>query len=174
MKLRIALFASLLLLITLNAQPIIGTTLGHYSKPGAPIDIKYISNSVEKNETADINITLIPSVRSGTMSVILTFDKNLIQHSSVEKNLKFEITPQKKSYPINLKVSSTTDGLYYIRLLTKIEKGVGSKMRAFAVPVTIGKVKKANKNTQFMMKSYNGENISVSRAVETIRSENSR
>ena len=169
MKLRTLLVTLMLLLIGLQAQPIKGTTLGHYSKPGAPIDIKYITNSVDKNVTSDINITLLPTVRSGTMSVLLTLDDNLTQLSSVEKEIEFQITPSQREYHINLQVSSLSDGLYYIRLLTKIEKGVGSKMRAFAIPVTIGSGRVTTINSKIMMKSHSGENISVSRAVETIR-----
>jgi len=169
MKLRTLLITPLLLFIGLNAQPVTGTTLGHYSKPGAPIDIKYTTNSVDKNETSDVNITLIPTVRSGTMSILLTLDDKLTPRSPIEKEIKFEITSTQRTYPLNLQVSSLEDGLYYIRLLTKIDKGVGSKMRAFAVPVTIGKGRKPNFNATLMMKSHSGENISVSRAVETIR-----
>jgi len=168
MKLRI-LLAPLLLIIGLNAQPITGTTIGHYSKPGAPIDMNFTTQSVDTNMTSDVNITLFPTVRSGTMSVLITFDKELTQLSSIEKELKFNITSDQRAYPINLQVSSLTDGLYYIRLLTKIDKGMGSKMRAFAVPIVIGKGKKRDINQNVMMKSHNGENISVSRAVETIR-----
>ena len=175
MKLKMLLLTPLLLLIGLNAQPVTRTTLGHYSKPGAPVDIKYItSDDVKKNETTDVNITLIPTVRSGTMSVLLTLDDKLSQRSSVEKNLTFNITSIQRKYPINLQVSSKEDGLYYIRLLIKIDKGLGSKMRAFAVPVTIGKGKKVTTRSTIMMKGNNGENISVSRAVETIRVEKTK
>ena len=168
MKLKSVLLTPLLIIIGLNAQPITGTTLGHYSKPGAPIDMKYVTNNVDKNETSDINITLIPTVRNGTMVVQVTLDDELHQITSIGKELKFEITPSKRTYSFNMKVSSQKDGLYYIRLLTRIDKGMGSKMRAFAVPVIIGKGKKL-KIRPIMMKPNNGENISVSRAVETIR-----
>jgi hypothetical protein len=169
MKLLILILTPLLLLIELHAQPITGTSLGHYSKPGAPIDIKYTVTRVETNETADVNITLIPTVYGGVMNVLLTIDDKLKQLSSVEKEIKFEITQSKRAYPINLQVSSEEDGLYYIRLLTKIEKGRGSKMRAFAIPVSIGKGKQSNFNTIIIRKPDNLENISVSRAIETIR-----
>ena len=169
MKLRRLLIAQILIIIGLNAQTITGTTIGHYSKPGAPIDIRYTTNSVDKNVTSDINITLLPTVRSGTMSVLLTFDKELNQVSTVAKEIRFQVTSAKREYPINLQVSSVTDGLYYIRLLTKIDNGVGSKMRAFAVPITVGQGRARKREQGLMMKSHSGENISVSRAVETIR-----
>ena len=174
MKLRTLLITPLLLFIGLNAQPSSWNSLGHYSKPGAPIDMKYVTNGVDKNETADVNITLIPTVRSGIISVILTLDDKLTSLSPIEKELKFQIVAGQREYPIRLKVSSQEDGLYYIRLLTKIDKGRGSKMRAFAVPVTIGKGRKSNFNGNIMMKAHNGEHISVSRAVETIRVEKTK
>jgi len=168
MKLKALLLTPLLLLIGLNAEVMTGTTKGHYSKPGAPIDMAYVTNSVDKNETADINITLTTTVRRGTMHVLLTLDKNLTEVSPVEKEITFEITPEQKEYNLNLKLSSLEDGLYYVRLLTKIDKGVGSKLRAFAVPVTIGKGRVRKKGV-VMMKAMNGENITVSKAIETIK-----
>ena len=169
MKLTTLVLTPFLILVGLNAEPITGTTLGHYSKPGAPIDMSYTSNRVDKNEVTDINITLTTTVRTGNMNVLVNFEDDLKQESNVPKELNFEITPDKKKYFINLKVSSSKDGLYYIRLLTKIDKGSGSKMRAFAVPVFVGdEPKKKNSNTM-IMKASNGENISVSKAVETIQ-----
>lgn len=144
-----------------------GTTIGHDAKPGAPIDMTYHSLAVDNNATSDINITLTTTAQTGTMSVMLTFDENLTQISNVEQNLSFEITPNQKEYPINLQATAVKDGLYYIRLLTKIDKGVGSQLRAFAVPVYIGNPVQT-KSTK-IMKSMNGENISVSKAIETIK-----
>jgi hypothetical protein len=167
MKLTPLILTPFLILIGLNAQPVTGTTLGHYSKPGAPIDMSYISNHVNKNETTDINITLTTTVRTGNMNVLLNFENELKQESNIPKEINFKITPNKKKYFINLKISSSKDGLYYIRLLTKIDKGLGSKMRAFAVPIFIGE-KPKRKNSTIIMKASSGENISISQAVETI------
>jgi hypothetical protein len=169
MKLKTAIITPLLIIMGLNADSITGTTVGHYSKPGAPINISYDSQHVQINETADINISLSTTVRSGTMSVSLTLDDKLTLESDTKSEITFQVTPEQKIYPIQLKVSAKEDGLYYIRLLTKIDKGQGSKLRAFAVPVTIGegRVKKVQSNV--MMKSLSGERISVSKAVETIQ-----
>jgi len=170
MKVKTLLLTPLFILMGLNAQPLTGTTLGHYSKPGAPINMTYISDPVNKNETTDVNITLTTTVRSGTMNILLNLDPNLTEKSNIGKEVSFEITPNTKQYFINLKVSSASDGLFYIRLLSKIDKGAGSKMRAFAVPVLVGenpkKVKSINLST---MKPDNGEHLSISKAVETIR-----
>jgi len=169
MKLKALLLTPLLILIGLNAESITGTTIGHYSKPGAPIDMTYhTSDSITKNETTDVNITLTTTVRSGTMNVLLNLDEHLTEKSNIGKELNLELTPNTKEYVINLKVSSSADGLFYIRLLTKIEKGEGSKMRAFAVPVFVGEIPKKS-HTRTLMKPDTGENISISKAVETIR-----
>ena len=170
MKLKTLVLTPLLILIGLHAESMTGTTIGHYSKPGAPIDMTYLSNSTDDNKSNrvyDVNITLTSTVRYGTMNVKLTLDDNLTPTSPIEKELSFEISPEQKEYPINLQVSAPEDGLYYIRLLTKIDKGVGSKLRAFAVPVQVGERKKLNRNS-VMMKSNAGENISISKAVETV------
>jgi hypothetical protein len=144
-----------------------GTTIGHYQKPGAPIDMSYDSTKVNAGEVADINITLTTTATNGTMSVSMAFDEALKQESNVEENLTFEITSEEKSFPINLRTSSTEDGLHYIRLLTKVDKGTDSKLRAFAVPVYVGDPKPKAKSAN-IMKAMSGENISISKAVETI------
>ncbi len=173
------LLAPLLIVMGLNAKPTettevqdtnikTGTTIGHYQKPGAPIDMSYKSSAVKANETADINITLSTTVQTGTMSVTITFDDALKQESSVEQNVTFEVTAEQKTYPINLQASAAEDGLYYIRLLTKIDKLEGSKLRAFAVPVYIGENPKPKSKSANIMKAVGGENLSVSKAIETI------
>ena len=170
MKLKTLVLTPLLILIGLHAESMTGTTIGHYSKPGAPIDMTYLSKSTDDNKSTriyDVNITLTSTVRYGTMKVKLRLDNNLTALSPMEKELTFEITPEQKKYPINLQVSAPEDGLYYIRLLTKIDKGVGSKLRAFAVPVQVGERKRLNRNA-VMMKSNSGENISISKAIETV------
>jgi len=170
MKLKTLVFTPLLVLMGLHADSMSGTTIGHYAKPGAPIDMTYLTKSTDNNKSSklyDVNITLTTTVRYGTMRVKLTFNDKLIPTSSIEKELAFEITPEQKKYPINLQVSAKEEGLFYIRLLTKIDKGRGSKLRAFAVPVQVGEKKRLNRNS-VMMKSHSGERISISKAVETI------
>ena len=170
MKLKTLIITPLFILVGLHAESMSGTTIGHYSKPGAPIDMTYLSKSTDNNKSSklyDINITLTTTVRYGTMKVKMRFDDALKPLSSIEKELSFEITPEQKKYPINLQVSAKEEGLHYIRLLTKIDKGRGSKLRAFAVPVQVGEKKRLKRNS-VMMKSHSGERISVSKAVETI------
>jgi len=179
MKTTKLLLAPLLIVMGLQAKPAeetkvensnikTGTTIGHYQKPGAPIDMTYKSVTVNAGEISDINITLSTTIKSGTMSVSMTFDDALKKENSVEENLTFEITPEQKSYPINLQVSSAKDGLYYIRLLTQIDKLQGSKLRAFAVPIYVGANPQPKNKGLHIMKAVSGENLSVSKAVETI------
>lgn len=84
----------------LNAESLTGTTIGHYAKPGAPIDMSYISKSYDNNKSSrvyDVNITLITTVRQGTMSVKINVDDKLTPISSVEKELTFELDHKKKN-----------------------------------------------------------------------------
>ena len=170
------LLAPLLIVMGLNAKPLevqnvnvkTGTTLGHYQKPGAPIDMSYKSTTVNANETADINISLSTSVKAGSMSVTITLDDELKEEESISNEITFELSPDQKTYAINLRVSAKKDGLYYIRLLTKIDKASGSKLRAFAVPVYVGENPHPKNKGLNIMKARSGENLSVSKAVETI------
>jgi len=156
-----------------NSKVRTGTTIGHYAKPGAPIDMTYVTSTVDKNETVDINITLTTTARMGSMDVAISFDDKLSQKNSVKPNLTFEIVSGQKEYTINLQAASLEDGLYYIRLLTKINKGTqeGVRLRSFAIPVIVGEgAKPKTRNTDgLMLKARSGENLSVSKAVETIR-----
>ena len=152
-----------------NKTIIEGTTVGKYSKPGAPIDMSYKTTKVDTNETADVNITLTTTVQSGTVLVSLNLDDNLTLVNDVDTNQSFEITPDNKSFNIDMKVRSEYDGLYYIRLLCKVEKGLHPKLRSFAVPVVVGdNPKPKTKAGISFLKAKSGENISVSKAVETI------
>ena len=178
------LLAPLLIVMGLNAKPTettqvqktdietsnvkTGTTIGHYQKPGAPIDMTYKSTTVNAGEPSDINISLSTTVKSGSMSVTITLDDELKEEDSVSKEITFELSPEQKSYPINLRVSAEKDGLYYIRLLTKIDKIQSSKLRAFAVPVYVGANPQPKSKGLHIMKAKSGENLSVSKAVETI------
>ena len=146
-----------------------GTTLGKYSKPGAPIDMSYRTTRVDINESADVNITLTTTAQSGKVLVSMNIDNNLTLVNSVDTNQSFDIAPDSKSFNINMKVRSKHEGLYYIRLLTKVETGLHPKLRSFAVPVMIGENPRPKTRAGVtFLKAKSGENISVSKAVETI------
>ncbi len=147
-----------------------GTTLGHYSKPGAPIDMSYKTKKVDINESADVNITLNTTAQNGKLMVSMNLDDNLILLNNVDKNQSFEIQPDTKTFSMNLKVSSKKEGLFYIRLLTKVQNAYASKLRSFAVPVYVGNyLKSKTRSNLTVSKVRSGENISVSKAVEHIK-----
>ena len=147
-----------------------GTTIGKYAKPGAPIDMSYKTTKVDTKETADVNITLSTTATNGHLMVELSYDDKLTMENDVDQNQSFDVTKEAQTFFINTKVSSSENGLYYIRLLTKIDKGYGLKLRSFAVPVYIGDDPKPKlKGNIKLLKASGGENISVSRAVETIK-----
>ena len=171
MKKLTLILTPLLFSLGLNAKDIsANSTVHQYAKPGAPIDMHYIPQKVDINETADVNITLTSGINRGTISVLITLDENLDSQIAFDNNISYEIMPDQKDFIINLKVKSAKEGLYYIRLLTKVDKGYGTKLRSFAAPVYVGKnigIKKKSMNLQ--MKALGlGENISVSKALETI------
>ena len=98
------------------------------------------------------------------MKVIIKIDNRLNATQKIDKIISFTLDKSQNEYPLKMNVSADTDGVYYIRLLVKID-GKGS--RAFAVPIYIGegRVKKSEVSIE---KTATGENISVSKAVESV------
>ena len=150
-------------------EPILvkGTSIGEYSKPGAPVDIRYTSEHVEVDEVSRVDIVLLSSPTTGTMKVKIKLDKELNEISTTEKYLSFDLSEGKKEYPIDLQVSADEDGLYYIKLHVVIK---GKGMRAFAVPVYFGEGQLKTQKAA-VEKTQKGEKISVSAAEETITKE---
>jgi hypothetical protein len=144
-----------------------GTSIGEYSKPGAPVEIRYTSEHVEVGEVSKVNIVLLSSATTGTMKVKVKLDKQLNEISNIEKQLSFDLDTNSKEYPIHLDVSADEDGLYYIKLHVVIK---GKGMRAFAVPVYFGEGQLKTQKAA-VEKTQTGENISVSAAEETITEE---
>ncbi|CAA6808289.1 MAG: Unknown protein [uncultured Sulfurovum sp.] len=172
LKVIILLLSPLLFTLGLNAQnSVSGSTFHQYSKPGAPVDMSFETEEVGVDEVSDVNISLSTSSMKGTLSVLITVDKDLESLKEFDKDISFEIKPTQQNFLIDLQVKAKKEGLYYIRLLTKIDKGYGPKLRSFAVPVYVGKSSNVlNENLNTRMKALgSGENISVSKAVETIK-----
>jgi len=171
MKIITLIFIPLLLTLGLNAKEIsTNSTQRQYSKPGAPIDMRYTSDKVDINKVSDVNITLTANIRKGMVSVLINLDKNLKSLNNFDNNLTFEVLPNQQDFLIHLQVKAKQQGLYYVRLLTKVNQGYGVKLRSFAVPVYVGKnaeIKSPEISPQMKALS-SGENISVSKAVETI------
>jgi len=169
------LSVAFLIVVGLNASSKIeniqsGSTIREYSKPGAPVDMEFNTTHVDINATSDVNLTLITTVRKGNFNVLITLDDNLTTVNELDQNLSFVITPERQKFLINFQVKSEKQGLFYIRLLTQVDQGHGLKLRSFAVPVYIGKKPKTLVRSSPQMKALaNGENISISKAIETIR-----
>ncbi len=151
-----------------NNRTVKGTTIGKYQKPGAPIDITYRSTRVKLNEPSDINISFSTPLKSGEMDVDINIDKDLKVIGEAYNKITYSLSPNQKEYNLNLRVSSSKNGLYYIRLLTKVNGVNGIKTRAFAVPVYIGNGKLQKKSHQLVMKALGGENLSISKAEESV------
>ena len=101
---------------TINNKIVKGTTVGHYQKPGAPIDINYSSTRVGLNEISDVNISIISSVKSGDMEVNIDIDKNLKVEGENYNKITFSLDPNEKEYNINLKLLSSKELFFYERL----------------------------------------------------------
>jgi len=144
-----------------------GTSVGEYKKPGAPVDISYISEHVDSGESSRVAIVLLTRITSGTMKVKVKLGKGLEEISNVDKQLTFELGTDTIEYPLNMEVSADEDGLYYVKLRVAIK---GKGMRAFAVPVYFGEGKLKTENV-ILEKNQEGETISVSAAEETITKE---
>jgi|GEM_PF-1508225 len=153
-----------------NSSVIRSTTIGHYQKPGAPVDITYATKKAKVNEVADVNVTFTTSLKSGDMDIELSLDKELNPVGENFNKIVFQISPDQKEYKLNFKVTSSKNGLFYIRFLVKIKNIAkkASNMRAFAVPVYIGNGRLNKRSNQKIMRALSGENLSISKAVETI------
>ncbi|CAA6823266.1 MAG: Unknown protein [uncultured Sulfurovum sp.] len=161
----------LLFMLGLNAKEISShSTFHQYAKPGAPVDMRYTSQKVDVNEISDVKITLFTSIPTGKISTLIDLDKNLNSLKIFDDNVSFQVMPNQQTFVINLQVRSQKEGLYYIRLLTKVDQGYGVKLRSFAIPIYVGKEPEIiNKNINMRMKALSsGENISISKAIETI------
>jgi len=141
-----------------------GTTVGKYAKPGAPVDIRYTSEHVDVGDVSNVDIVFTSSATQGTMKVNIKVDKNLNEHTGINKHLTFDLDTARKDHPVHLEVSADDDGLYYVRVMVSIK---GKGMRAFAVPVYVGNGKVTKQNVT-IEKTKRGENISVSKAKETV------
>ena len=142
-----------------------GTSIGKYAKPGAPVQITYVTEHKDVGVVGKVDIVLTTQVSEGKMKVVVKTDKGLDEVTGLEKPLFFDLSnSDTKEYPLHIEVSSAEDGLYYVKLLVSIK---GQGMRAFAVPVYVGDgVSKAEKAP--VEKTTSGETISVSPAQESI------
>lgn len=141
-----------------------GSSIGQYAKPGAPVEIRYTSEHIDVGDVSNVDIVLTSSAKTGTMKVKVKIDKGLNEITNTDKQLSFDLDKGEKEYPLHLEVSAHKDGLYYVRVMVTIkDKG----MRAFAVPVYVGKGT-LTKNKTNVEKTKSGENMILFKAEETI------
>jgi len=168
------LFPFLLLSLTLYSMtnkvknpsnPLVkGSSIGHYAKSGALVDITYTTTPIEKDEVSEVNIILTSNEKRGKMSVTLTLDKNLEEIGSILKEYDFLMDASHQEYHLNFSLLGKKEGLFYVRLFVELN----SKMRAFAVPIYVGDFNQLKSTQKSLRKGNNGMNISVSHAIETV------
>lgn len=183
---RIYLIVGLILTFGIEVMANEGTTKGFYAKPGAPVDLTYCSepienaqscsanpsNKIANTKSGDVNITLETTIESGKMSVDIEFDKNITNLSNTPSKLLFDVTKDKKRFPINIKIDGKVDGLYYIRFFITIQEDLEKRVRSLAVPVYIGDYNASRQKEAYpapmMLKSSNKqiENVTVFKAKE--------
>lgn len=141
-----------------------GNSAGEFSKRGLAVEMSYKSEHVETGDLSNVNVILSTQLKTGILKVNLrALDKTLVGLEN--ENLEFELSASKRSFPLDLQLSSLTSGIHYLNLTVSIE-GEGS--RVFAVPINIGTI--SNKiEKQTLETSDTGINISVSSAKEEIK-----
>lgn len=162
----VLLTASSLVLVSskiTKSERIHGTTLGHYKKPGAPVDIDYTTERIRPGGESHVDITLLTPEKDGTMQVKIRLDRALTPAGDFDRVRRFKLDGSKK-YPLSFDVIGERNGVYYIRLLVSM----GSKgFRAFAIPLHVGNGQVPLKQKR-PTKAPNGENIVVLPAQERI------
>jgi hypothetical protein len=134
------------------------------SKTGVAVDIAYKAQHVNVGELSDVNITVSTTLSKGILKVNLRgLDDDIVGIDT--SNMEFELSKMKNSFPINLQLSSSTEGIHYLNVSVTVE-GQGS--RVLAIPLNVGII--SNKiGNQANEKNSNGKVISISRAEEEIK-----
>lgn len=141
----------------------VGTTVGKYAKNGLAVNLTYTVEKVEVGETSEVNLTLTTSLTEGELKVkLLSLDKGL--DGIKTELLTFHPSSEEQSFPIKLKLSSSSQGKHYLDVHVTMEDKGG---RVFVVPMTVGKVIKKPLSTNVQKTSTN-ELVSSSQGVETI------
>ncbi len=159
------LLLSLMALATLSYadKPAVQKTQHTCTKPGAPLQIVYNAPHVAADETVEVEFGFQSSQKSALAELTITVDSGLDVVDGIVGRSTARIEDGKSVVPYRLKVRSSADGLYYIKIVASLGK-MGT--RAFAIPVYIGKATpklKRGKTTE----SSEGR-LSIQQAVETI------
>jgi len=141
-----------------------GTTVGQVSKTGVAVDIAYKTQHVDVGESSDVNITISTTLSEGMLKVNLRGLEDDITGVDTS-NHEFTLSKNKNSFPINLQLSSSTEGIHYLNVSVTVE---GQGTRVLAVPLNVGTVSKSMKN-QMNTTNSEGKVISISSAEEEIK-----
>ena len=141
-----------------------GTTVNQVAKSGLSVELSYKTQHVDVGEKSDVNVTITTGLSKGIMKVnIRPLDNDL--DGFTEQNLEFDLAQGEGSFPINLEVSSSVDGIHYLNFTISVE---GEGARVLAVPVNVGTI--SNKiNNKAVETTDKGVAISVSSAEEEIK-----
>jgi hypothetical protein len=142
----------------------VGTTVGKYAKNGLAVDLSYSTQDVDVGENSEVNLTLTTSLTTGELKVkLLSLDKDL---DGIDTELlTFHPSSESQSFPIQLKLSSASEGKHYLDVHVSMENQGG---RVFVVPVTVGTVVKKPMSSNVQKTSTN-ELLSISKGVEVIK-----
>lgn len=141
-----------------------GDTKGQISKSGLAVDMSYKSEHVDVSEISKVHITLTTSLKVGDLKVKLTALDDKLEGLN-EENLEFKLSNSNNTFPIDLEVGSTKEGIHYINLeVTVANEGA----RIFVVPVNIGTISSKIEN-KAVNTTKDGKTISVSSAEEEIK-----
>lgn len=138
---------------------------GHCVKPGLAVDLNYTSEHVDVGDASNVNIVIETGFTEGVLKVnIKSLEAKGLEFE--EQNLEFQLSKDKENkFPLNLALSSTENGLYYLTLFISME---GKGGRVFEVPVKFGETVKSLKKDP-IQKTESGVAITVSNAEEEIK-----
>jgi uncharacterized protein YjaZ len=141
-----------------------GDSKSQVSKRGLAVDMSYKSEHVDVGDLSSVNITLTTSLSTGNLKVKVTALDNKLEGIN-EKNLEFKLSNANNTFPIDLEVSSKSEGVQYINLVVSVaDEGA----RVFVVPVNIGTISTKIENKALDI-TKDGTAISVANADEELK-----
>jgi len=155
----LVVLTGLSMLLCGESKPIYGSTVGSYAKPGAKIDMDYVSHRVLKGERAEVTVTLLADPSYEKIRVRIGYDKALQVDFKTPVPAQLQIGSDGKSEPIVLFATAQSDGTYHINLFVEAK----GRMRVFSVPVYVGE------GESVMKKRTNGGGVKIVPATETLR-----
>lgn len=133
-------------------------------KPGLAVELKYKTQHVDVGVLSDVNMSIRTVLKTGMLKVKMkTLEDDL---SGLKKEeFEFEITEEKQVFPLNLQLSSATEGRHYLTVYLSVE---GEGGRVFDIPVYIGDSTKKI-STKAIDRTEKGDPIIISVAEEEIK-----